>query len=128
MNEYMNQSYEIVVSEPWDFEFEDGSNSFYSFIVKVIDSKNLLIRSDKEIHLKGISTKYVLLKVRHHGFSFDQFFGQEVDFVSCNGILLQINESKNQDLRKLGLEDLVKLINTDTPFFIGSIEGVEKSE
>ena len=56
--------YKLTVSEPWDFEVNDGSNFVTGSVVRVVDSHLLILKCDEVLRFQATEGQVVLLSPR----------------------------------------------------------------
>ncbi len=57
----------LLVGEPWNFEGPSGPNEILGRVLKQLDPKSLLFKSDEEITIDGRTSCYWLLTTRYQG-------------------------------------------------------------
>ncbi|OWU65927.1 MAG: hypothetical protein CBB60_002160 [Armatimonadetes bacterium Cent15-Ar3] len=96
----------LIISEPWDFEDIQGSNELSGRILKRLDSKTLLFRTEEEVTLKGLSSRYWLLSARYE----KQSFEEEPYQGTVNGALLPELPLEDESLSKLRQSSVFAII------------------
>jgi hypothetical protein len=98
----------LTVSEPWDFVGPNGGNELPGIILKRLDQKTLLFKTDNEVTLKGSTSRYWLLSSRYE----NQFFNEEPYQGTVNGALLPSLPSEYDSLSKLRQSSVFAVIGS----------------
>jgi hypothetical protein len=103
------QKYKIIISEPWDYSNNDGSNIEIGEII-IFEKNYLLFRSDNELIFDNLKGNLFLLLPRIG----KQLNENTLIYESVDGGLLLTNDFNN--MNKKELENISKFV------FIGSIQ------
>ena len=105
-----NEKYYISVSEPWDFESQDGQNIIRGNILKIKSSQCIIFKCNYDLKFDNLKGNILVLFPRHYGYNFANFSNEIIAF---NGGLLLIEY--NEGLTEKELEENSKFV------IIGSI-------
>ena len=94
------QEFYISVGEPWDFESQDGQNIIKGKILKIINSKCLIYKTNQLLDFKGEKGNVLILYPRHVDSDFSDL-NKGADFVTINGSLLLVDYMDDLDEQEL---------------------------
>lgn len=97
----------IIVSEPWDFHNSHGHNEIFGEIIKRIDDRNLIMKTDVPININNANSDILILSLRYQG---DIFNDNEPFHGTINGGLLLSKNYKNKTALKLQEESTFLII------------------
>lgn len=102
------KKYRLYIYEPYEFDLDNSDNGINGQIIKLLDHKQLLFKSDQNVDFRGLSSCYFLLKSRYEG---EDLFVKELIMPNAINILM---------LDDKGL-DISVLPNTTSIDFVGMI-------
>jgi len=85
------KTYTIVVSEPWDFESQDGKNIIKGTILSIVSSHLLVFKANYTLNFNSISGDILILSPRHNT---GDFYNVETKEVDVNGGILLVDYNK----------------------------------
>lgn len=89
----------LTVSEPWDFVGPGGGNELNGKVIRRLDEKMLLFKTDNEVSVDGLVGQYWVLSARY----VNQHFDLEPFSGTVNGSILTYRPSEEDnalDLKK----------------------------
>jgi len=63
----MSNSYILSVDEPWNFENSKGGIELEGEVIRVIDEKHVIFKSQEEVCIDGVRGRLFLLCTRYQG-------------------------------------------------------------
>lgn len=87
--------YKIVVSEPWDFVGENGTNVIYGHIFEIVSSQALLFQLDHLITYGSYKSDILLLKPRYEKQVFDD--KEKLEGTVSGALVPSKNATANKD-------------------------------
>jgi len=64
----MDDKYILAVSEPWEFKNSNGGTRLEGEVIRVIDEKHIIFKSQEEVCLHGVRGRLFLLCARYCGY------------------------------------------------------------
>lgn len=109
----LNETYNLTVSEPWNYSGADGTNNISGKVIKHIGIQCLVFQSTVPVKIDGLSGDLLVLFPRYASDSFDK---QVVEIPANVGLLLR-KDYENLDEKQLE--------NSSRFVIVGSLKSID---
>jgi len=106
------EKYKLIVSEPWDFESQQGDNQLTGHIIRQIDLENLLFEAEDQTTFSGVTSQYWVFSTRYE----KQHFEAEPYEGTVTGGLLADLPSESDDASEIKKHAVFAVIGSLQPF------------
>ena len=95
----MNKDYDILVSEPWDFESPDGKNLIKGEIINIVSESCVIYRANHKLQFENIEGNILILSPRHREDNFENLIDEKLTF-NCVLLKSNIELTENENVLK----------------------------
>jgi hypothetical protein len=90
------KDYDILVSEPWDFESLDGKNLIKGEIIDIVSENCVIYRTNHKLQFENNEGNILILSPRHQGHNFENIIDEKLTF-NCGLLMpnIELTESEN---------------------------------